>query len=230
MKLHQRWLFWQCTPRTSCGVCPGPAANLPPQCALASNPAWGPCTHTLVLDTVLNQPRSFFIGQCLEMQQCHHDLRCADVRAALPSSRTTMHRQWSRNHTRHHQSSRTAWRSSFRCSQVAELIKLQQKASDGVVLLDGPAFARLVGGRSRPYSVVVFSNAYHLLDRPQLRLRELRAEFGHLARSYRADAGTRGKVSIPPCPGSNWPGEPCPIGSASHASTLRLHSCCRRSC
>lgn len=90
VKLHQRWLFWQCTPRTSCGVCPGPAANLPPQCALASNPAWGPCTHTLVLDTVLNQPRSFFIGQCLEMQQCHHDLRCADVRAASYNNASSM--------------------------------------------------------------------------------------------------------------------------------------------
>ena len=94
---------------------------------------------------------------------------------------------------------------------MAELIKLQQKASDGVVFLDGPAFTRLVGGRSRPYSVVVFSNAYHLLDKPQLRLRELRAEFGHLARSYRADAGTRGKVSIPPRPNGCQPVKPCNV-------------------
>lgn len=79
--------------------------------------------------------------------------------------------------------------------QGAELLRLQQKSSDGVIFLNGPDFHKYVGGRSRPYSVIVFSNAEHLLEKPQLHLRDLRSEFGYMAKSYRTDAGTLGKVS-----------------------------------
>lgn len=77
---------------------------------------------------------------------------------------------------------------------VKDLLKLQRKSPDGVVFLDGPAFQKYLGGRSRPYAVIVFANAVHLLQKPQLRLADLRTEFGYLAKSYRSDAGTLGKV------------------------------------
>lgn len=72
---------------------------------------------------------------------------------------------------------------------------MQRKAADGIIFMDGPSFQKFVGGRSRPYSVVVFSNAIHLQDKAPLRLRELRNEFGYLAKSYCSDAGTLGKAS-----------------------------------
>ena len=81
--------------------------------------------------------------------------------------------------------------------QVAELLKLQQCSPDGVIKMDTAEWNKHVGGRSRPFSLVVFSSAAHLLDKPNLRLRELRAEFGYAAKGYRADAGTHGKVQ--PC-------------------------------
>lgn len=81
--------------------------------------------------------------------------------------------------------------------QVAELLRLQKRSSDGVITLDTAAWNKYVSGRSRPFSLVVFSSATHLLDKPNLRLRELRAEFGHMAKGYRADAGTHGKVRLP---------------------------------
>jgi OST3 / OST6 family, transporter family len=79
--------------------------------------------------------------------------------------------------------------------QVAELLKLQHRSPDGVIQMDTAAWNKHVSGRSRPFSMVVFSSAMHLLDKPNLRLRELRAEFGYAAKGYRADAGTHGKVS-----------------------------------
>lgn len=78
--------------------------------------------------------------------------------------------------------------------KVAELLQLQKRSPDGVIALDNAAWNKYIAGRSRPYSLVVFSSATHLLDKPNLRLRDLRAEFGYMARGYRADAGTHGKV------------------------------------
>jgi oligosaccharyltransferase complex subunit gamma len=80
--------------------------------------------------------------------------------------------------------------------QVAKLLKLQQGSPDGVIKMDTAEWKQHVGGRSRPHSLVVFSSAAHLLDKPNLRLRELRAEFGYAAKGYRADAGTHGKVFL----------------------------------
>ncbi|KAK9803487.1 hypothetical protein WJX73_007543 [Symbiochloris irregularis] len=69
--------------------------------------------------------------------------------------------------------------------QVAELMQLQAKSSDGVVELDATSFDRLVVGKKRPYSLIIFLAADHLQDKPALRLRELRDEFGHLAKAFR---------------------------------------------
>jgi len=80
---------------------------------------------------------------------------------------------------------------------VAELLQLQKRSSDGVIRMDSATWNKYVSGRTRPYSVVVFSSALHLLDKPNLRLRELRSEFGYMAKGYKVDAGTHGKVGTP---------------------------------
>lgn len=54
-------------------------------------------------------------------------------------------------------------------------------ARDNVVHLDEAGFARYASGARRPYHLVVFLTASHLLDKTQLGLRELRQEFGLLA-------------------------------------------------
>ena len=50
-----------------------------------------------------------------------------------------------------------------------------------MVHLDEAGFARYASGARRPYHLVVFLTASHLLDKTQLGLRELRQEFGLLA-------------------------------------------------
>ena len=70
----------------------------------------------------------------------------------------------------------------------------QRSFSDGVIQLDSAAFDKYVGGRTRPYTVIVFSSAEHLMDKPGLGLRQLRKEFGYTSKAYKADAGARGKV------------------------------------
>lgn len=69
--------------------------------------------------------------------------------------------------------------------QVAELLYLQKAASDGVIDLDVKLFDQFVVGRKRPYSFIIFLSAGHLQDKPQLRLRELREEYGHTAIAFR---------------------------------------------
>lgn len=68
--------------------------------------------------------------------------------------------------------------------QVEELAHLQKTASDGVVELDAQAFERLVIGRKRPYTLIIFLAADHLQDKAQLRLRELRQEYGLAAKAF----------------------------------------------
>ena len=66
---------------------------------------------------------------------------------------------------------------------LGELDALQAGARDRVVHLNEASFARYASGARRPYHLVVFLTASHLLDKPQLGLRELRAEFGLLAQA-----------------------------------------------
>ena len=80
-------------------------------------------------------------------------------------------------------------------SQTEQLLKLQDSASDGVISLSTAAFNRFVALRSRPYQVAVFVSAKHLLDKPQLKLRELRNEWSYLGKAFAKDAAVRGKVA-----------------------------------
>ena len=66
---------------------------------------------------------------------------------------------------------------------LGELEALQAGARDRVVHLNEASFARYASGARRPYNLVIFLTASHLLDKPQLGLRELRAEFGLLAQA-----------------------------------------------
>ena len=81
-------------------------------------------------------------------------------------------------------------------SQVDQLITLQDSSSDGVVSLNTAAFNRFASLRSRPYQLAVFVSAKHLLDKPQLKLRELRNEWGYLAKAYAKNPVVRGKVPL----------------------------------
>lgn len=71
---------------------------------------------------------------------------------------------------------------------LGELEALQAGARDRVVHLNEASFARYASGARRPYHLVVFLTASHLLDKPQLGLRELRAEFGLLAQARHTTA------------------------------------------
>ena len=88
------------------------------------------------------------------------------------------------------------------CLQAEQLLKLQDSQPDGVVGLSTAAFNRFAALRSRPYQLAVFVTAKHLLDKPQLKLRDLRNEWGYLAKAFAKDPAVRGKVRPPhnrPC-------------------------------
>ena len=68
--------------------------------------------------------------------------------------------------------------------QITKMIQLQRAASDGVIELDIEKFDQLVVGKTRPYSLMFFLAADHLQDKPNLRLRELREEFGLVAKAF----------------------------------------------
>jgi len=79
-------------------------------------------------------------------------------------------------------------------SQAEQLLELQASAPDGVVSLNTAAFNRFAALRSRPYQLAIFVSAKHLLDKPQLKLRDLRNEWGYLGKAFARDAAVRGKV------------------------------------
>ena len=79
--------------------------------------------------------------------------------------------------------------------QAEQLLEVQDRASDGVVSLDTVAFNRFAALRSRPYQLAIFVSAKHLLDKPQLKLRDLRNEWGYLAKAFAKDLAVRGKVT-----------------------------------
>ncbi len=65
--------------------------------------------------------------------------------------------------------------------QRQELEALVRQASDGVIHFTPQMFDDYVTGKRRPYAMIMFCTAAHLLDKPQLNLRGLRKEFGLLA-------------------------------------------------
>lgn len=80
--------------------------------------------------------------------------------------------------------------------QADGLLKLQAASPDSVISFDTAAFKKYAEQRSRPYLLVLCFVAKHLMDKPQLRLRELRTEFGYLAKAYASEPANRGKVSM----------------------------------
>lgn len=65
--------------------------------------------------------------------------------------------------------------------QRQELEALVRQASDGVIHFTPQMFDDYMTGKRRPYAMIMFCTATHLLDKPQLNLRGLRKEFGLLA-------------------------------------------------
>lgn len=65
-------------------------------------------------------------------------------------------------------------------SQLQELEHLFRSSSDGVVHLTPSLFDQYAVGKRRPYTLIVFLTASHLLDKQALNLRGLRKEFGML--------------------------------------------------
>lgn len=62
---------------------------------------------------------------------------------------------------------------------------MQQSTTDGVIELDSTLFDKFTSGRRRSYQLIVFLNAKHLLDKPKLHLRELREDYGFMAKAHR---------------------------------------------
>ena len=80
------------------------------------------------------------------------------------------------------------WYCNTQCSssvqsdvQRQELEALVLQASDGVIHFTPQMFDDYVTVKRRPYAMIIFCTAAHLLDKPQLNLRGLRKEFGLLA-------------------------------------------------
>ena len=65
--------------------------------------------------------------------------------------------------------------------QLAELEHLAGQTKDHVIHLGPATFDRFASGRRRPYTLIFFLTAHHLLDKPQLQLGKLRREFGLLS-------------------------------------------------
>ncbi|KAK9826559.1 hypothetical protein WJX74_002791 [Apatococcus lobatus] len=66
-------------------------------------------------------------------------------------------------------------------ARLAELEHLASQTKDHVIQLNTAAFDRFAGGKRRPYALVIFLTARHLVDKPQLQLGKLRREFGLLS-------------------------------------------------
>ena len=57
-----------------------------------------------------------------------------------------------------------------------------------MIQLNSASFDKYASGKRRPYTLVIFLGAKHLLDKPNLHLRELREEFGYMAKTHQAQA------------------------------------------
>ena len=61
-----------------------------------------------------------------------------------------------------------------------------RSSPDGVVHLNTELFDKFVVGKRRPYAIILFMTASHLLDKASLDLRGLRKEFGLLSKACAA--------------------------------------------
>lgn len=64
----------------------------------------------------------------------------------------------------------------------AELQAMSKRSADGVLHFNPQLFDRYAVGKRRPYSLIFFLNAVHLQDKSSLGLRQLRKQFGLLAK------------------------------------------------
>ena len=69
--------------------------------------------------------------------------------------------------------------------QVFELGQLQGSSVDGVIELDSESFDKFASGKRRSYQLIIFLGAKHLMDKPKLHLRELREDYGLVAKAHR---------------------------------------------
>ncbi|GLT83235.1 hypothetical protein SLE2022_015360 [Rubroshorea leprosula] len=69
---------------------------------------------------------------------------------------------------------------------VNDLLALQSQSTSGVIHLDDSTVSRFLASTTvpRPYSLLIFFDAAQLHDKTELRLKELRKEFGLLASSF----------------------------------------------
>lgn len=76
--------------------------------------------------------------------------------------------------------------------RVSALLDLQSRAADGVIRFDDASVRHFIEqAEPRPYALIVFFDALHLRDNADLRLPDLRREFGLLASTYiRHNQGT----------------------------------------
>lgn len=72
-----------------------------------------------------------------------------------------------------------------------ELEEMARTSPDGVVHLNTEQFDKFVVGKRRPYAIILFMTASHLLDKASLDLRGLRKEFGLLSKACAVTAGCR---------------------------------------
>ncbi|BBM99819.1 dolichyl-diphosphooligosaccharide---protein glycosyltransferase subunit MAGT1/TUSC3 [Marchantia polymorpha subsp. ruderalis] len=81
--------------------------------------------------------------------------------------------------------------------RIADLLQRQARSADGVVRLDDESLRRFANPspEPRPYSLVIFFDASQLRDNAELRLEELRREYG-LAASAHAKGSTGGSGKL----------------------------------
>lgn len=78
-----------------------------------------------------------------------------------------------------------ASRAETNADRVAELVHLQSRAKDGVIRLDDSSFRRFMATSDpRPYSVILFFDANQLRSNTELKLEDLRKEYGLVSAAY----------------------------------------------
>lgn len=83
--------------------------------------------------------------------------------------------------------------------RVAELLSLQARSKSGVIRLDDHSVKRFLSPATSPrsYAIALFFDAAQLHDKAELRLQDLRAEFGLLATSFIANNNNKEEDSPP---------------------------------
>lgn len=69
-------------------------------------------------------------------------------------------------------------------SRVRDLVALRKASADGVIRLSDANFNKFARSSGRPYDLVVFFDAAMLHDNPEIKLKELRREFGIAAKAF----------------------------------------------